>query len=646
MSLVGSLEDLGLGDILQIISLSRKSGLLLLRSEEGEGRVVFCDGLVRAGFVKGEVEDLKGLLVGGRFLEESAFDKAAAMAEAHGDPVAEVLATTSEISKERIDSLRREQVERSVFRMFGWATGEFSFEIRDEIDDRDRELLLTTGINAQFLTMEATRLGDEGGKDQDDDIQFGTVDEDFGGFDEAPDFSLEQPDEKVEIADTLAMAAVERSDEVDPSDETLDDIDLFAAGSADAGAAVPLVAEADLLELEQVVDDTEDAVEAEPSDEATGVEPEATAGPAAPAIEVAPSAAPVALGPEIDAVEVAPDPVPADLTALILIDPDLAALEWQKSVLGPICRRIHIFQRPDGGITRLRQYLRRGEEPVVLVSATVPADPHAGIDGASGLISRLRAHAPRMPIYLMCQGFGAPPSHLGDASGVLERPADHQVSNRRAWSKLEGDGERLREALLARPMPAPKAPRVAAAARPSAPAFQRGDAYADLQRLKRISERLRDPSVQGEVLSLILEFASELFARVAIFLVRDDEAVGVAQSGLSDAGGPGDADFQQIAIPAREPRWFRDVLEGGGGRQGAPQGEGDLALARLLGRSAPPSAYVAPIESGHGVVALLYADNLPSGDPIGDTTSLEIVLHEAGLAFERALLERALAEAE
>ena len=41
MSLVGSLEDLGLGDILQIVSLSRKSGLLLLRSDDGEGRIVF-----------------------------------------------------------------------------------------------------------------------------------------------------------------------------------------------------------------------------------------------------------------------------------------------------------------------------------------------------------------------------------------------------------------------------------------------------------------------------------------------------------------------------------------------------------------------------------------------------------------------------
>ena len=69
MSLVGSLEDLGLEDILQIVSLSRKSGRLLLRSSEGEGRIIFEQGLVRAAFLKGDPEDLRGLLVSGGFVD-------------------------------------------------------------------------------------------------------------------------------------------------------------------------------------------------------------------------------------------------------------------------------------------------------------------------------------------------------------------------------------------------------------------------------------------------------------------------------------------------------------------------------------------------------------------------------------------------
>ena len=44
MSLLGSLEDLGLGDILEIIHLSQKSGVLSIRGEAGEGRLVFQAG--------------------------------------------------------------------------------------------------------------------------------------------------------------------------------------------------------------------------------------------------------------------------------------------------------------------------------------------------------------------------------------------------------------------------------------------------------------------------------------------------------------------------------------------------------------------------------------------------------------------------
>ena len=73
-------------------------------------------------------------------------------------------------------------------------------------------------------------------------------------------------------------------------------------------------------------------------------------------------------------------------------------------------------------------------------------------------------------------------------------------------------------------------------------------------------------------------------------------------------------------------------------------GDGDRALARRIGDREPAEAYVAPILSGGRVVALLYADNLPGTESVGDTSVIEIALHEAGLALERVLLERALAQ--
>ena len=67
---------------------------------------------------------------------------------------------------------------------------------------------------------------------------------------------------------------------------------------------------------------------------------------------------------------------------------------------------------------------------------------------------------------------------------------------------------------------------------------------------------------------------------------------------------------------------------------------------RWLLFSAGETIYVAPVESGEQVVALLYADNAATGRALGDTSALEVIAHEAGLALDRAVLERALERAE
>ena len=92
--------------------------------------------------------------------------------------------------------------------------------------------------------------------------------------------------------------------------------------------------------------------------------------------------------------------------------------------------------------------------------------------------------------------------------------------------------------------------------------------------------------------------------------------------------------------------WFRSVLEHRHSLRAAPTDGGDYTLAALLGSAAAQEAYIAPIESGGEVVALVYADNLVSERPLGDSRALEVVLHHVGLALERSMLQRALAEAQ
>jgi hypothetical protein len=232
---------------------------------------------------------------------------------------------------------------------------------------------------------------------------------------------------------------------------------------------------------------------------------------------------------------------------------------------------------------------------------------------------------------------------------VVGRPAAAALGERRRRAEVERAAARLRAALepwASRQAGEPTARAPSAAPEPNRQAAPAGATSAPaLERVRAISARLRDPSTLGEVLTLVLDFASEHFARVAMFMVRDDDAVGMAQRRLAEAGGPDDARFREVVVPVAETGWFRRVVETREPWRGPPGNDGDRQLAGRLGRRPPAEVLVAPIESGGRVAALLYADNLPGKEPLGDQTALDIVLHEAGLALDRALLERALAAA-
>jgi hypothetical protein len=237
---------------------------------------------------------------------------------------------------------------------------------------------------------------------------------------------------------------------------------------------------------------------------------------------------------------------------------------------------------------------------------------------------------------------GSPLPVSSAADGHLMCPPTYELADRRRWSRLASTVQHLRSEIE------PWVLRCAASPL-SRPGMARGPVSASgpdpgLARLRQASERLRDPSSRGDVLSLVLEFAAETFNRVAIFMLRDDQAVGIAQVGLERAGGPDDRALQDIDIAADKPAWFREVIASRRAARSAPTHASNRRLTELLGTDVPAEAYVAPIESGGRVAALLYADNLPGEAPIADTTALEIVLHEAGLALDRALLERALAD--
>ncbi|HUL00163.1 MAG TPA: DUF4388 domain-containing protein [Nitrospirota bacterium] len=167
MSLVGRLEDLALPDIFQIISLSKKTGTLIARSRKGTGVVVFKDGQVVQAACDSIRDSLGNILVSQGMVTEEVLSKALALQKRDAEkPLGMILLEMGAIPAQTIEGVIRKQIEEIVYDLLGWEEGFFNFELgeiapKDKIEIDTQQFLLKSGISAEYLLMEGTRILDE-----------------------------------------------------------------------------------------------------------------------------------------------------------------------------------------------------------------------------------------------------------------------------------------------------------------------------------------------------------------------------------------------------------------------------------------------------------------------------------------------------
>ncbi len=172
MSLVGRLEDLALPDIFQIISLSKKTGTLVVRSRRGTGMVVFKDGQVIQAASDSIRDSLGNILVSQGMLDEAALSKALALQKQEPEkPLGMILMDMGAVAAQTLQSVIRKQIEEIIYDLLDWEEGFFNFELgeivpKDTIEIDTQEFLLKSGISAEYLLMEGTRILDERRKDE------------------------------------------------------------------------------------------------------------------------------------------------------------------------------------------------------------------------------------------------------------------------------------------------------------------------------------------------------------------------------------------------------------------------------------------------------------------------------------------------
>ena len=165
----------------------------------------------------------------------------------------------------------------------------------------------------------------------------------------------------------------------------------------------------------------------------------------------------------------------------------------------------------------------------------------------------------------------------------------------------------------------------------------------DISALRSLTQELRFPNSTSEITLLILRFASDIFQRGVLFMVGENEIVGLGQFGLEIEGA--DEKIRETALFLKDSPFLTKIMNEAHSYRG-PMGKDKVTeiMMKELGGGWPAEVAIFPLIAEGRVAAMLYCDNLPTGEAITETEGLEIFVSQAGLALEKSLLQRRLQE--
>jgi len=160
MALEGTLRDFSFADILQLISLQRKTGVLTLKNEGEVVTISFLEGnIVGSSSLSQHPEDRMGLILLKRGdITEKQLDAALKRQEETLQRLGRILIDRNLVSPESVRIALSQQILQIVYRVFRWNDGEYHFSQETDID-YDRELMRP--MAADSIIMEGARMTDE-----------------------------------------------------------------------------------------------------------------------------------------------------------------------------------------------------------------------------------------------------------------------------------------------------------------------------------------------------------------------------------------------------------------------------------------------------------------------------------------------------
>jgi CheY-like chemotaxis protein len=504
------------------------------------------------------------------------------------------------LPSETRDRLLRTRIELSLEQLIRLREGQFNFALSDElpltVETRNIvEETLANGINPQELLLDLARGMDEDRRNSTALLE--------ASFAEPPEEPLLEP----------------ASGELDSDDPD--------------------------LELEP--DEEEDEDDDEP--EELGLEPDDEDQPGDAFIDfTAPGAAPPETRPVVAVRPAAPAvPAPAaEPPAVLLVDDE----EDVRRVLAEhLTKAGYQVLESDGveGAVKKAQRLGKADIPFVLVTDLgMPTSGGSSFQGGFEVVKRLAKMNLQPPVLMMTDSLsGAVQArakqlrieHFVFKPGLSKLdPEQYEADLRVFATKIHKD---ILPRLLqpAEPKKDAAAPARAAAGDPVSQAVLSTE-FLDLQ--NRLRE-LRMRGEAGDIAGLVMKVAREFFERAVLFLVKDDEARGLAGFGAAPKGDNLNLLARRIVIPLQEKSAFGDVAASRKPFRGTAADDKNVQyLLGKVGRFKSGTVALLPLLTNRETIALLFGDNPESGAPLPRLEPLEVFINQAGIALENAFLQK------
>jgi tetratricopeptide (TPR) repeat protein len=158
MAIKGSLREASLPDVLQLLSMGKKTGCLSVTHRNNFGYIYFDKGKISYASIVNRRDRIGDLLIKAGSITQEQLQNAIDAQGRHRDKrIGDLLVDLGFISRERLHDHVRVQIEEAVYLLFTWNEGSFNFEA--DVQPERQDLLVS--INPESLLLEGARRVDE-----------------------------------------------------------------------------------------------------------------------------------------------------------------------------------------------------------------------------------------------------------------------------------------------------------------------------------------------------------------------------------------------------------------------------------------------------------------------------------------------------